>query len=212
MTPEEIAAIYRDRNGTSPIALGNMILDCRREYGLSQQDFGRLAGITPGVVHQYESVTRLPEPLRTEFARGRLCFKEARALADLRASKPGRVLDSRTDEITKLFSTGRLSSVWAEKVVAAAKADYSASVDTIVERVLAGVKHKLRNWPGYTPRRPPVPVAHIQADILRLAGEVDAWGMLEHSEVEILPVLAAARLLDDRLHRFVLSPAACKGI
>ena len=48
----------------------------------------------------------------------------------------------------------------------------------------------------------------LVTQIEALAGEIEAWGMGEHSEVERLPVLAAARLLDDRLHAAGLATAS----
>ena len=49
------------------------------------------------------------------------------------------------------------------------------------------------------------------AQIEALAGEVDAWGMAAHSDVERMPVLRAARLLDDRLHRAALATTTANG-
>ena len=44
----------------------------------------------------------------------------------------------------------------------------------------------------------------LVTQIEALAGEIEAWGMGAHCEVERMPVLAAARLLDQRLHAAVL--------
>ena len=51
----------------------------------------------------------------------------------------------------------------------------------------------------------------LVAQIEALAGEVDAWGMAAHSDVERMPVLRAARLLDDRLHRAALATTTANG-
>src|SRR3990167_7723483 len=108
--PADIALAYRAGN-LSPVALGDLMLRCRRELGISQQELARRSGITPGIIHHYESCALLPEPYRTYADAGRLTFKEARSLADLDYHDP------RFDDIANIFLHGRLSSVYVEPVV-----------------------------------------------------------------------------------------------
>src|SRR3990167_1822907 len=208
-TPEQVAALYRSRNGArpSPVALGDAMLACRRELGISQCELARRTGITAGTVHHHESVALLPEPYRGYAASGKLRFKEARTLADLGVyhrrnhDRAAHIeADPRFEEIAALFISGRLSSVWVEKVVRFAKDDPTASVDEIVQRVISKAPRKPRGYvdPSHPPRHIDVSTATVRDHMLALAGEVDAWGMVEHCEVERMPVLAAARLLDDR--------------
>ena len=214
MTPAEIAALYRDRNGTSAVALGDMMLACRRELGISQQELARRTGITPGVLHQYESVALLPEPYRGHADNGRLTMKEARSLADLgwgreRYYRP----DPRLPEIAALFTSGRLSSMYAEPVVAAAKANPNADVDELVTLAFKRAKKQPRDWDGppVVIRRSLVDTKVLQAHILALAGEIEAWGMGEHCEVDRMAVLSAARCLTDRLARVVFKTGGVRA-
>ena len=201
MTPDEIVALYRGRK-INPVVLGDAMLACRHALGISQQELARRTGITPGTLHHLESVALMPEPYRTHTAAGRLTLKEARAIADLNWHDDGRAA-----EIADLFVSGRLSSSWVERVVVVARDDRTATVDELVQRVLSKAPRLPRGWAKINPGKvhpAAVPTATLQAHILALAGEVDAWGMGAHCEVERLPVLAAARVLSDRLYRVVL--------
>jgi len=221
MTPEEIGLIYHgERNGTSAVALGDMMLACRREHRLSQQELARRMKITPGVIHHYESVSGLPGSMRDDIEAGRLTFKEARSLADLGW---GRERYSRADprllEIAALFTSGRLSSMYAEPVVAAAKANPNADVDELVtlafKLAFKRAKMQPRDWdspPVVIRRSLVVDTKALQTHILALAGEIEAWGMGEHSEVERMPVLAAARCLTDRLARVVFKTGGVRAL
>src|SRR3990172_10895441 len=110
ITPADVAAAYAAKN-LSPVSLGDLMLRCRRELGISQQELARRSGITPGTLHHYESCALLPEPYRGYAASGKLGFKESRSLADLDYHDP------RFAEIASLFVHGRLSSVYVESVV-----------------------------------------------------------------------------------------------
>src|SRR3990167_10357302 len=119
MTPEEIGSIYHgERNGYSVVALGDAMLACRRELGISQQEFARRTRIPPGTIHHHESVSL--STMRGDVESGKLTLKEARALADVgfhhgRNFQP----DERLPEIVALFTSGRLSSVYVEAIVRA---------------------------------------------------------------------------------------------
>ena len=220
ITPADVACAYRAKDGISPVKLGDMLLACRRELGISQAELARRTNITAGTCHHYESVALLPEPYRTHTAEGRLTFKEARTLADLgwrvRRSRghPAHIeADPRFEEIAALFISRRLSSMWVEKIVMAAKDDRDATVDEIVQRVIQKAPRKPRSYvdTSHPSRRIDASTATVRDHMLALAGEVEAWGMAEHCEVERMPVLAAARLLDQRLHAAVLAASTGNG-
>ena len=221
ITPADVACAYRAKDGISPVKLGDMLLACRRELGISQAELARRTNITAGTCHHYESVALLPEPYRGHADTGRLTFKEARALADLgwrvRRSRghPAHIeADPRFEEIAALFISRRLSSVWVEKIVRFAKDDPAASVDEIVQRVISKAPRKPRGYvdTSHPPRQPiEASTATVRDHMLALAGEVDAWGLVEHCEVERMPVLAAARLLTDRLARVVFKTGGVRA-
>src|SRR3990167_8968365 len=135
ITPAGVAAAYAAKD-LSPVSLGDLMLRCRRELGISQQELARRSGITPGTLHHYESCALLPEPYRGYAVNGRLTFKEARSLADLDHHDP------RFDDIANIFVHGRLSSAYVESVVHEAKADPSAPGDAIAERALSDAPRK----------------------------------------------------------------------
>ena len=221
ITPADVAAAYRSPDGTNCVALGDMMLACRRELDISQCELARRTGITARTCHHYESTALLPEPYRGYAASGKLRFKEARTLADLgvyhRKSRDRAAYieaDPRFVEIAELFITGRLSSVWVEKIVGVAHDDPAATVDEIVQRVISKAPRKPRGYvdTSHPPRQPiEASTATVRDHILALAGEVEAWGMAEHCEVERMPVLAAARLLTDRLCRAGLAASTANG-
>ena len=200
-TPEDVAAAYAAKN-LSPVSLGDLMLRCRREQGISQQELARRTGITPGTLHHFEAVALMPEPYRGLTHTGKLAFKTARALAAL-------VNDPRFTEIAALFTSRRLSSTYIEAVVRMAKLHPKADVDELVALAFTRARKQPRDWVGpvVVARRPRVDPKALQAHILALAGEIEAWGMQERCEVERLPVIAAARVLDQRLHTAVLATA-----
>jgi len=198
ITAADVAAAYAAKD-LSPVALGDLMLRCRRELGISQQELARRTGITPGTLHHFEAVALMPEPYRGYTDTGKLAFKTARALTAL-------VNDPRFTEIAALFVSRRLSSVYIETVVRMAKLHPKAEVDALVTLAFTRARKQPQDWVGpvVVARRPRVDPRALQAHILALAGEVEAWGIGEHCEIERLPVMAAARVLDQRLHHAVL--------
>ena len=205
VTAAGVAAAYAAKD-LSPVSLGDLMLRCRRELGISQQELARRSGITPGTLHHFEAVALMPEPYRGLTHTGKLAFKTARALTAL-------VNDPRFTEIAALFTSRRLSSVYIEAVVRMAKLHPKAEAPALVTLAFTRAKMQPRGWVGpvVVVRRTRVDPKALQAHILALAGEIEAWGMQEHCEVERLPVIAAARVLDDRLHRAVLATATANG-
>ena len=193
ITPEDVAAAYHgEHSGQALVALGDMMLACQREMGIRPQELARLTGITPGIIHHITSVAL--SSMRADVESDRLTLKEARTLADLgwgRAShyRP----DPRKAEIIALFTSGRLSSVYVEPVVRQAKANPQADVEEVVQMAFANVKKvpKTREPPKARPK-PATPTKDLQAHILALAGEVEAWGIGEHCEIERLPEIGRA--------------------
>ena len=204
MTPEEIGAIYHgERNGYSVVALGDAMLACRRELGISQQEFARRARVTPGTCHHHESVAN--STMRDEVEKGLLTFKEARSLVDLGWYRGANFQpDERLPELVALFTSGRLSSVYVERLVSIAKANPNKAVDDLVTLLISKAKVIPKAYrPALLKEIPAITSKALQSRLLSLAGEVEAWGMQEHCEVERMPVLTAARCLTDRLSRVV---------
>src|SRR3990167_8569361 len=202
---EYLGLAYREHT-LPPLELGRAFTTHRHRHNVSQQELARRIGMTPGVIHHFESLLTLPETVQADITAGRLTLKEARCLADLgwyrgASFRP----DERLPEIVALFTSGRLSSVYVEAIVRAAKQNPAASVDEVVRLSFLRVKKQPRKWPETVVERhkPVVATIALQSHILALAGEVEAWGMQERCEVEMLPVLTAARLLTDRLARVV---------
>ena len=211
--PDYLVAAYREHQ-TGPLEIGRMFVAYRHGHHISQQALARQVGITPGTIHHFESLVTLPDAVQADITAGRLTFKEARALADVgfhhgRNFQP----DERLPEIVALFTSGRLSSAYVEAIVRAAKQNPAAQVDELVKIAFANVKKVPASWqPPKAHAKPAVSTRDLQAHILALAGEIEAWGMGEHCEVERMPVLAAARVLDDRLHRAVLTTTTAMNV
>src|SRR3990167_3401362 len=193
ITPADVAIAYAAKD-LSPVALGDLMLRCRRELGISQQELARRTGITPGTLHHFEALALMPEPYRGYTDTGKLAFKTARPLTAL-VSAP------RFADIAALFTSRRLSSTYIEVVARMAKLHPKAEVDEVVALAFTRARKQPSDWVGpvVVARRPRVDPKALQAHILALAGEIEAWGMQEHCEVERLPVIGAARILSDRL-------------
>src|SRR3990167_9971230 len=178
VTAAGVAAAYAAKD-LSPVSLGDLMLRCRRELGISQQELARRSGITPGTLHHYESCALLPEPYRRYADSGKLAFKTARALTAL-------VNDPRFADIATLFTSRRLSSTYIEAVVRMAKLHPKAEVDEVVALAFTRARKQPQDWVGpvVVARRPRVDPRALQAHILALAGEVEAWGIGEHCEIE----------------------------
>ena len=86
-----------------------------------------------------------------------------------------------------------------------AKLHPKADVDELVALAFTRARKQPSDWVGpvVVARRPRVDAKALQAHILALAGEIEAWGMQEHCEVDRMPVIGAARCLTDRLARVV---------
>src|SRR3990167_1159103 len=203
ITPADVAAAYHARDGRSCVALGDMMLACRREHRLSQQELARRTGITAGSLHHYESVAN--STMRDEVEKGLLTLKEARCLADLGWYRGANFQpDERLPEIVALFTSGRLSSAYVERLVSIAKANPAKSVDELVTILISKAKVIPKAYrPALLKKIPAITSKALQSRLLSLAGEVEAWGMQERCEVERMPVFTAARCLTDRLSRVV---------
>src|SRR3990167_3998689 len=201
---EYLGLAYREHT-LPPLELGRAFTTHRHRHNVSQQELARRIGMTPGVIHHFESLLTLPEPVQADIAAGRLTLKEARCLADLgwyRGANFRR--DERLPEIVALFTSGRLSSVYVERLVSIAKANPAKSVDELVTILISKAKVIPKAYrPALLEKIPAITSKALQSRLLSLAGEVEAWGMGEHCEVERMPVLAAARCLTDRLSRVV---------
>src|SRR3990167_2165797 len=169
-TPEDVAAAYAAKD-LSPVSLGDLMLRCRREQGISQQELARRSGITPGTLHHFEAVALMPEPYRGLTHTGKLAFKTARALTAL-------VNDPRFTEIAALFVSRRLSSTYIEAVARMAKLHPKAEVDEVVALAFTRARKQPSDWVGpvVVARRPRGGPKAVQAPTLALPGGVEAGG------------------------------------
>ena len=198
-TAKNLALAYTGHT-MAPLALGAAFLAYREAHDISQQDLGRQISITPGVIHHYESTVRdLASELQAHLEAGRLTFKEARCLADIHDY-------ARQRELAEPFISGRLSSVYVEKVVRRAMTKPDETVDDVINVVLSHAKTVVvqRALPS-PPRRLPVNVVltRIEAESLALAGTLDAVMAVEVPEYRRLKVAQAVRILYTRAHKLL---------
>ena len=209
---EYLGLAYREHT-LPPLELGRAFTTHRHRHNVSQQELARRIGMAPGVIHHFESLLTLPEPVQADIAAGRLTLKEARCLADLgwyRGANFRR--DERLPEIVALFTSGRLSSAYVERLVSIAKANPAKSVDELVTILISKAKVIPKAYrPALLKKIPAITSKALQSRLLSLAGEVEAWGMGEHCEVERMPVLSAARCLTDRLARVVFKTGGVRA-
>ncbi len=125
--------------------LGRSFLRHRERYGITQQELARRTGITPGTIHHYESLIRNLDPeLGKKVDSGELTFKEARSIADIADY-------ARQREIAEPFVSGRLSSVYVERVVGRAKSFPEQSIEELLDAAVNGTR------PAATPVLDPEP-------------------------------------------------------
>lgn len=191
-----LAEMYYSR-GTPATTIARGFIDYRDTYHVTQQELGRRMGLTPGVLHHYESLIRRLDPsLGNKVDSGELTFKEARSISDIKNF-------ARQREIAQPFIDGRLSSVHVERIVKQAKEDERLSVDEIIDWVV-------KEQP--LPQRTPEPTAAIQrpapveADtqllenaVLKIAGELDAMRLQVIPEYRRLRLASSLRILDGRV-------------
>ena len=209
---EYLGLAYREHT-LPPLELGRAFTTHRHRHNVSQQELARRIGMTPGVIHHFESLLTLPEPVQADIAAGRLTLKEARCLADLGWYRGANFQpDERLPEIVALFTSGRLSSAYVERLVSIAKANPAKSVDELVTILMSKAKVIPKAYrPALLKKIPAITSKALQSRLLSLAGEVEAWGMQERCEVERMPVLSAARCLTDRLARVVFKTGGVRA-
>ena len=181
---------YHD--GSLPcMALGAAFLSHRVRFGTSQQELARRTGITPGTIHHYESLVRSLAPdLADKVDKGLLTFKEARCIADIQDH-------DRQRELAEPFLSGKLSSVYVEKVVQHAKHNHAMSVDDVLAAVLAGTKAAIKvKKPIPEAPRPGVDIAKLEAVVLNVAGTLDAMQLQEVPEYRRLMLMSSLRILE----------------
>ena len=197
-TPLSLAAAYTDQT-MPPLALGAAFIAYRTKHDISQQELARQTNITSGTLHHYESLIReLAPELQACLEAGRLTFKEARCLADIRDFP-------RQREIAEPFISGRMSSVYAEKLVKHAKASPHADVDTLITAVLSNAKAKTKalRIPVHSTRYP-VDLNVLEAQVMALAGRLDAALVMEIPEYRRLRLGQAVSILYTKAHAALL--------
>lgn len=181
---------YHDGN-LPCMALGAAFLGHRERFGTSQQELARKTGITPGTIHHYESLVRhLAPDLGDKVDRGLLTFKEARSLADIQGHE-------RQRELAEPFLSGKLSSVYVEKIVNYAKHKPSMPVDDVLREVLAGTKAAVKvKKPTPEAPRAGVDIARLESAVLDVAGTIDAVQLQQVPEYRRLKLISSLRILE----------------
>lgn len=182
-----------------PMEMGRAFLNYRERFGVSQQELARRTGITPGTIHHYESLVRnLAADLGEKVRSGELTFKEGRSIADIEGA-------DRQREIAEPFVSGRLSSVYVEKVVGYAKKNPSMPIEQILEDVLKGTRaeDKAQKEAEPTPKIG-VDISKLESAALRLAGELDAMQLQVIPEYRRLNTISALRILDSKVQSAML--------
>ena len=182
-----------------PMEMGRAFLNYRERFGVSQQELARRTGITPGTIHHYESLVRnLAADLGEKVRSGELTFKEGRSIADIEGA-------DRQREIAEPFVSGRLSSVYVEKVVGYAKKNPGMPIEQILEDVLKGTRaeDKAQKEAEPTPKIG-VDISKLESAALRLAGELDAMQLQVIPEYRRLNTISALRILDSKVQSAML--------
>jgi len=177
----------------APVSMGRAFLTHRERFGVSQQELARRTGITPGTIHHYESLIRnLAPDLAGQVEKGRLTFKEARSIADITDYE-------RQREIAEPFMTGRLSSVYVEKIVGYAKRVPGKPVQEVLEDVLRGTKaeRKVKKLPE-PPVRAGVDLNKLETSALAIAGVIDAVQLQTVPEYRRLKLISTLRILESK--------------
>ncbi len=183
-----------------PMEMGRAFLNYRERFGVSQQELARRTGITPGTIHHYESLVRnLAADLGEKVQSGDLTFKEGRSIADIEGA-------DRQREIAEPFVSGRLSSVYVEKVVGHAKKNPDLPIEQILEDVLKGTRaeDKVQKDAGPTPKTG-VDISKLESTVLQLAGELDALQLQVIPEYRRLNTISTLRILDSKVQSAIQS-------
>jgi len=179
----------------APMELGKAFMVYRDTYDVTQQELARRTGITPGTIHHYESLIRTLDPeLGKHVDSGELTFKEARSIADISDFE-------RQAEIAQPFLSGRLSSVYVERVVGLAKSAPELSIEQIIEEVVNGRKAPAPEPPPVKePQEPGVfDPSRLVGAILEVAGELDALQLQVVPEYRRLKLISSLRILETRV-------------
>ncbi|OHA64381.1 MAG: hypothetical protein A2842_00645 [Candidatus Wildermuthbacteria bacterium RIFCSPHIGHO2_01_FULL_48_25] len=182
---------YYHHENLPPMSMGRAFLRHRERFSVSQQELARRTGITPGTIHHYESLVRsLAADLAEKVEKGQLTFKEARSIADITDHE-------RQREVAEPFVTGRLSSVYVEKVVGYAKKAPGRPIQEVLEEVLRGTKAaaKVKKKPESGPRAG-VDLTMLETSVLETAGVLDALQLQTIPEYRRLKLISTLRILE----------------
>ncbi len=178
-----------------PMKLGKAFMAYRETYDVTQQELARRTGITPGTIHHYESLIRTLDPeLGRHVDSGKLTFKEARSIADISDFR-------RQAEIAQPFLSGRLSSVYVERIVGLAKSDPELAVEQIIDEVVNGKKASTPE-PALTEEPEETGIfdtSRLEVTVLEIAGELDALQLQVVPEYRRLKLMSSLRILEARV-------------
>ena len=178
------------------LKLGNLLVNYRSKFKITQQELARKTGITAGTIHHYESlITTLATDLTEHVNNGNLTFKEARSIADIDDPK-------RQIEIAQPFIDGKLSSVYVEKIVSMAKSNIDLNIETIIDSVINGkpIEKPIKEIPLVPPvRNTKSDIVLIESKILALSAEIASLQMKNIPEFKRLKLISSLRILESRV-------------
>ena len=178
------------------LKLGNLLVNYRNKFKITQQELARKTGITAGTIHHYESlITTLATDLTEHVNNGNLTFKEARSIADIDDPK-------RQIEIAQPFIDGKLSSVYVEKIVSMAKSNIDLNIETIIDSVINGkpIEKPIKEIPLVPPvRNTKSDIVLIESKILALSAEIASLQMKNIPEFKRLKLISSLRILESRV-------------
>ncbi len=192
---EELNIIELYECGTTPpTKMGRIFQAYRDTHDVTQQELARRTGISAGAIHHYESLIKTLDPfLGQKLDLGELTFKEARAIAD--------ILDhERQREVAVPFLNGELSSINVEGIVKRAKEIPYIPISQAIREALEGTTEREDPIPETSEISEPKPAEQgIEADILRLAGEIDSLRLQRIPEHHRLKLISSLRVLQNRV-------------
>ena len=177
----------------APSQIARDFIEFREKNKITQQEFSRRTGITPGTIHHYESLIKKLNPILLKYLdQGKLTFKEARSIADLDNYE----LQAK---IASPFIEGKISSVYVEKIIGKIKKNPKISIEQIIKNVINGIEIK-DNKPKvseiiYEEKK----VETIEEKILNFSIELGSMKEEEIPEYRRLRVISSLKILDSKI-------------
>ena len=183
----------------TPSKIARDFIEFRKINNISQQELSRRTGITPGTIHHYESLIKKLNPkLLVSLDDGDLTFKEARCIADIDNFEL-------QNEIAKPFVSGKISSVYVEKIIGNIKKNPKTDIEKIfnmvinckeIKPIIKNEKEIIKDFSNNTENTNNL---SIEEKILHFAIELDSVKEEEIPEYRRLRVISTLKILDSKI-------------